>query len=44
MKEKYFSPECEIITFSLEDVLTTSGLKAYDLQSEFDEYDDAYFQ
>ena len=44
MKEKYTSPECKIITFSSEDVITTSGLKAYDLQSEFDEYDEECFK
>ena len=29
MKQKYISPECEIIRFDAEDVITTSGLKAY---------------
>lgn len=31
MKEKYISPEMDIILFECEDVITTSGIEAYAL-------------
>ena len=37
MKDKYISPECEIIRFDAEDVITTSGLKANSIELEEDE-------
>ena len=43
MKEKYTSPECKIITFSSEDVITTSGLKTTETQSNFKIFKSQYF-
>ncbi|MBQ8942814.1 MAG: hypothetical protein IJ062_13425 [Firmicutes bacterium] len=37
MKDKYISPECEIIRFDAEDVITTSGLKANGIELEEEE-------
>ena len=41
MKDKYISPECEIIRFDAEDVITTSGIKADG--TELDENEIAVF-
>ncbi|MBR1443442.1 MAG: hypothetical protein IJ583_07915 [Firmicutes bacterium] len=45
MKKTYIEPECEIIIFSSEDVITTSGLKDLNnYQEDFEEYDSSNFQ
>ncbi len=37
MKDKYISPECEIITFSAEDIINTSTLTPMDSDLEEDD-------
>ena len=46
MKEKYISTEFDIIKFSSEDVIATSGLKEMDdgSQTVFPKYDSKYFE
>ena len=39
MKEKYTSPECEIVRFSSEDVITTSVTRVNDIQSVYEEFE-----
>ena len=39
MKEKYIAPECEIIKFSAEDVITTSVVGVNSIQSEYEEFE-----
>ena len=39
MKEKYTTPECEIMMFSAEDVITTSVAGVNELQSEYEEFE-----
>ena len=39
MKEKYETPECEVIEFETEDVITTSGLGDGGNQDQFLAYD-----
>lgn len=34
MKDKYISPEFELTIFDMEDVLATSGIKAYDYEED----------
>ena len=38
MKQKYISPECEITRFDAEDVLATSGIKAYGYEEDDDDF------
>ena len=38
MKEKYTNPECEIIKFSAEDVITTSVVGDNGTQSEYEDF------
>lgn len=39
MKEKYTTPECEIMRFSAEDVITTSVAGVNDTQSLYEEFE-----
>ena len=38
-KEKYVSPECEVINFTSEDVITKSAVGLGDMQDEYAEFD-----
>ena len=42
-KEKYVSPECEVINFTSEDVITISSVGLGDTQDEYAEFDASGF-
>ena len=43
IKEKYVSPECEVISFTSEDVITKSAVGLDGTQDEYAEFDTNYF-